>query len=255
MSSPTHSEPTTSGGPPASERKVNTTVHGATTSPPELARELFASIAPTYERWARVLSMGQEARWRRAMVDGLGLAPGSRVLDVAAGTGSITRLMESCGLDVLAVDQSLEMTQMAKRQAAAVVLATAERLPFADGTFDGVAFGYLLRYVDDVPGCMEELVRIVRPGGMVGMVEFGRPRGAWRPAWWLYTRTLLPVAGAVIRSGWWEVGRFLGPSIDAFAGEYPPDRLAGEWRAAGMEDVRFRRMSLGGGLVMWGRRR
>lgn len=239
----------------AGARKVNITVYGATTSPPELAKELFASIAPTYERWARVLSMGQDARWRRAMVEGLGLSSGSRVLDVAAGTGSITRLMESCGLDVLAVDQSLEMTQTARRRDAAVVLATAERLPFADGTFDGVTFGYLLRYVDDVSGCLEELVRIVRPGGVVGMVEFGRPGGAWRPAWWLYTRTLLPMAGAVIGSGWWAVGRFLGPSIDTFAREYPPDRLVGTWSAAGMDDVRLRRMSLGGGLVMWGWRR
>ena len=236
-------------------RRVKNAVDCATTAPPELARELFAPIAPTYERWARLLSFGQDARWRQAMVDGLGLSPGSRVLDVAAGTGSMTRLLKSCGLNVLSVDQSREMILMAKRRGAAVVLATADRLPFADHAFDGVTFGYLLRYVDDVPRCLEELVRVVRPGGMVGMVEFGRPNGAWRPAWWLYTRTLLPMAGAAIRSGWWEVGRFLGPSIGAFARRHPPERLAAEWGAAGMEDVRFRRMSLGGGIVMWGRRR
>ena len=228
---------------------------GNTTSLPELARGLFAPVAPTYERWARLLSMGQDARWRQAMVDGLGLSPGSRVLDVAAGTGSITRLLESRGLNVLSVDQSREMTQMAKRRGAGAVLATAERLPFADHSFDGVTFGYLLRYVDDVSRCLDELVRVVRPGGMVGMVEFGRPTGAWHPAWLFSTRILLPMAGAVIRSGWREVGRFLGPSISAFARRYPPDRLAAEWGAAGMEDVRFRRMSLSGGMVMWGRRR
>ena len=189
------------------------------------------------------------------MVDGLGLPVGARVLDVAAGTGSITRLMESRGLDVVSVDQSREMTEIASRRGAVTVLTTAERLPFVDGTFDGVTFGYLLRYVDNVSGCLEELVRIVRRGGIVGMVEFGRPAGAWRPAWWLYTRLLLPAAGAVIRSGWWEVGRFLGPSIDAFAERHPPHRLAAEWVAAGMEDVHFRRLSVGGGLVMWGRRR
>ena len=189
------------------------------------------------------------------MVDGLGLLPGSRVLDVAAGTGSITRLLESRGLNVHSVDQSRQMSQMAKRRGAAVVLATAERLPFADGTFDGVTFGYLLRYVDDVSQCLEELARVVRPGGMIGMVEFNRPTGVWRPAWWLYARILLPISGAVIRSGWWEVGRFLGPSIDSFARRHPPERLAAEWGAAGMEDVRWRAMSLGGGLVMWGRRR
>ena len=226
---------------------------GSTTSPPELAREIFAPIAPTYERWARLLSMGQDARWRRSMVAGLGLSPGSRVVDVAAGTGSITRLVRSQGLEVVSVDQSPEMTEMAQRQDAVAVLATAERLPFPDGAFDGVTFGYLLRYVDDVTRCLEELTRIVRPGGVVAMVEFGQPTGVWRPAWWLYTRALLPMAGAVIRSGWSEVGRFLGPSIEAFAERYPPERLAAEWRAAGMEDVSFRRMSLGGGLVMWGR--
>lgn len=225
------------------------------TSPPELARELFASVAPNYERWARLLSMGQDARWRRTMVAGLGLPPGSRVLDVAAGTGSITRLMDSGGLGVVSVDQSCEMLRLAKRRGASAALATAERLPFADGIFDGVTFGYLLRYVDDVPQCLEELVRVIRPGGVVGMVEFGLPRGVWRPAWWLYTRALLPMMGAVIGSGWREVGRFLGPSIDTFAREHPPDRLAAEWRAAGMEGIGSRRMSLGGGLVMWGRRR
>ncbi len=230
-------------------------VNHSITSPPQLARELFASIAPSYERWARVLSMGQDSRWRRAMVDGLGLLPGSRVLDVAAGTGSITRLLESSGLDVLSVDQSHEMTAMAQQRGARAVLATAERLPFADGTFDGVTFGYLLRYVDDVSRFLEELVRIVLPGGMVGMVEFNRPSGIWGPAWLLYTRVVLPLAGALIRSGWWEVGRFLGPSIDAFAHRYPPERLIAEWRAAGMDDVRVRQMSFGGGLVMWGRRR
>jgi len=222
-------------------------------SPPQIAKELFAPIARTYERSARLLSMGQDARWRRTMVSGLELPPGSRVLDVAAGTGSITRLMKSHGLEVLSLDQSREMTEMARQHGANAVLATAERLPFADGTFDGVAFGYLLRYVDDVPACLEEVVRVVRPGGVVGMVEFGRPAGIWRPAWWIYTRIALPTAGAVIRSGWWRVGRFLGPSIDRFARRYPPHRLAAAWAAVGMEDVRFRRLSLGGGLVMWGR--
>lgn len=189
------------------------------------------------------------------MVNGLGLSPGSRVLDVASGTGSITRLMQARGFEVFSVDQSHEMTQMAKEGGAVAVLATAERLPFEDGTFDGVTFGYLLRYVDDVQGCMNELVRVVRPGGVVAMVEFGRPEGAWRPLWWSYTRILLPLAGAVIGSGWWEVGRFLGPSIDSFAARHPPDTLAASWGAAGLEDVRFHRMSLGGGLLMWGRHR
>ena len=228
-------------------------VDNASTSPPEIAKELFAPVASTYELWARILSMGQDARWRRAMVDGIGLAPGARVLDVASGTGSISRLMEKREIDVVLADQSPEMMQVAGQRGATGVLATAERLPFADGSFDGVTFGYLLRYVNDVVECLAELARVVRPGGVLGMVEFGRPRGPWRPAWWLYTRAVLPAAGRMIEPGWREVGRFLGPSIDAFWDRYPPLGLAEACRKAGIVDVRFRSMSLGGGLVMWGR--
>lgn len=227
---------------------------GQVKSPPQVARELFAPIASDYERWARLLSMGQDPRWRRALVDGLELPAGANVLDVAAGTGSITRLLQSRGVAVVSVDQSAPMLAIAVRDGATGVVSTAEKLPFPDAFFDGVTFGYLLRYVDSVPGCLEELARVVRPGGVVGMVEFGRPTGVWAPAWWMYTRVVLPLAGAVIRSGWWEVGRFLGPSIDRFAATYPPAVLAAEWRAAGLTDIRIRRMSLGGGLVMWGRK-
>jgi len=229
-------------------------VHEVRTSPPALAREIFAPIASNYERWANVLSLGQDARWRRAMVEGLDLPPGSQVLDVAAGTGSITRRLQSQGFVVLSTDQSRGMTEMATRSGATAVLASAERLPFRDSSFDAATFGYLLRYVDDVPDCLEELARVVRPGGLLGMVEFGRPSGVWRAAWWLYTRIALPVAGAFLRSGWWRVGRFLGPSIDSFVESHPPDRLVDQWRTAGMEAVHYRRMSLGGGIVMWGRR-
>lgn len=188
------------------------------------------------------------------MVDGLGVAPGASVLDIAAGTGSITRLLQARGAHVTSLDQSEPMLARAAERGATAVVATAEQLPFPDDHFDAVTFGYLLRYVDSVPGCLGEVSRVVRPGGRVGMVEFGRPTGIWGPPWWLYTRALLPAAGAVIRSGWWEVGRFLGPNIDTFAAAHPPETLAGEWRGAGLVDVEVRRMSLGGGLVMWARK-
>lgn len=223
-------------------------------TPPEVARRLFAPIASGYERWARVLSMGQDASWRRTLIRELELSPGSRVLDVAAGTGSITRALQAEGHSVVSVDQSAEMTQLAKSRGATAVLATAERLPFEDESFDALTFGYLLRYVSDVHACMEELVRVVRPGGAVGMVEFGRPSGVWYPPWWLYTRLVLPGAGAVIRSGWLEVGRFLGPSIEDFTGAFPPDRLVAVWRECGLSHVRLLRLSLGGGLVVVGRK-
>jgi demethylmenaquinone methyltransferase/2-methoxy-6-polyprenyl-1,4-benzoquinol methylase len=108
--------------------------------------------------------------------------------------------------------------------------------------------------VDDVPATLRELARVVRPGGTVAMLEFGLPRGAWRPLWELYVRVGLPAAGAVVSPGWREVGGFLGPSIRGFWREWPEPRLLDAWRQAGLADVSARRMSLGGGLVVWGRR-
>lgn len=226
-----------------------------TGSPTRIAQELFAPLAPGYERWASVLSLGQDARWRRRMVDGLDIGTGHTVLDIAAGTGLITRLVQGRGARVISVDQSLHMLQPAVWRGATGVLATAESLPFPDTSFDAVTFGYLLRYVGDVEVCMTEIARVLRPGGGVGMVEFGRPGGGWRPLWWGYTRLVLPVAGLAAGRGWSRVGRFLGPSIDDFATRYPPSRLSEIWQAAGLVGVEVTRLSLGGGLVMTGRKR
>jgi demethylmenaquinone methyltransferase/2-methoxy-6-polyprenyl-1,4-benzoquinol methylase len=188
------------------------------------------------------------------MVATIGIEPGDIVLDIAAGTGSITRLLQEQGASVVSLDQSLHMLGWAVARDATGVVATAESLPFPDDRFDAVTFGYLLRYVSDVSDAMKEITRVVRPGGSVSMVEFGRPRGVWRALWWGYTRLVLPVAGLFAGRGWYRVGRFLGPSIEGFANRYPPPDLAALWEAAGLVDVRYERLSLGGGLVMWGRR-
>jgi hypothetical protein len=86
------------------------------------------------------------------------------------------------------------------------------------------------------------------------MLEFALPRGPWRPLWELYVRVGLPVAGALVSPAWREVGTFLGPSIRGFWEAWPEPRLLDAWREAGLEDVRARRLSVGGGIVVWGRR-
>ena len=219
-------------------------------APEATAARLFRDIAGDYQRWAAVLSLGQDSRWRRLMVDGLALAPGSLVLDVAAGTGSISRSLEARGHRVVAVDLSAEM--LARHSGRHRVRAVADHLPLRAGSVDAVTFGYLLRYVDDPVATLEELGRVLRPGGLVGMVEFGRPRGIAGLAWRVYTRVVLPVAGAVIRPGWYQVGRFLGPSIEQFDRNHPD--LARRWEEAGLVDVTVSRPSIGGGLVIWARK-
>ena len=103
-----------------------------------------------------------------------------------------------------------------------------------------------------MPATLRELARVVRPGGTVAMLEFGLPRGVWRPLWELYVRVGLPAAGAVVSPGWGGVGRFLGPSIRDFWRDWPEPRLLDAWREAGLAEVEARRLSLGGGIVVWG---
>jgi demethylmenaquinone methyltransferase/2-methoxy-6-polyprenyl-1,4-benzoquinol methylase len=224
---------------------------GMTSVPNQTARRLFAPIAPTYEKWARILSLGQDDRWRRVMVAGLSIPPGSSVLDVAAGTGSISRRLQASGHKVMAVDLSGEM--LGFHPGPDRVQARAEMLPFDDCTFDAVTFGYLLRYVEDPVACLVELGRVVKPGGRIGMVEFGLPSEFWKPLWALYAGLILPTAGRLISPGWHEVGRFLRGSIEHFHNTHPDP--AEVWREAGLIEVVVKRLSLGGGLVIWGRKR
>jgi len=217
------------------------------------ARELFAPLGPSYDRVGAILSLGQDSLWRRFLVSRL--PRGGHVLDVATGTGLVAGELIRRGFEVTGVDQSAEMLAVARRRfegAVELVEASASALPFADGAFDHVTFTYLLRYVDDPATTLTEIARVVRPGGTVASLEFGVPGGLARPAWEAYVRGVLPVAGRVLRQGWAEVGDFLGGSIRAFWAEYPIEGQLETWRAAGVRGVEVRRLSLGGGVVMWG---
>jgi demethylmenaquinone methyltransferase/2-methoxy-6-polyprenyl-1,4-benzoquinol methylase len=98
----------------------------------------------------------------------------------------------------------------------------AESLPFADAEFDHLTFTYLMRYVDDPGATLAELARVVKPGGRIASLEFGLPDPPlWRPLWWLYARAGLPALGRVFGGDWYEVGRFLGPSIEALYRDWP----------------------------------
>jgi demethylmenaquinone methyltransferase/2-methoxy-6-polyprenyl-1,4-benzoquinol methylase len=132
----------------------------------------------------------------------------------------------------------------------------AEMLPFPNATFDALTFTYLFRYVDDPQATLTELARVVKPGASVASLEFMVPPSRfWRGWWWGYTRLVLPVAGLVTGGPqWYRVGRFLGPSISELYRNYPLAWTDDAWHQAGFEDVGMRVMSLGGGLVMWGRR-
>jgi demethylmenaquinone methyltransferase/2-methoxy-6-polyprenyl-1,4-benzoquinol methylase len=222
------------------------------------ARALFAPLGPTYDRYAALLSLGQDPRWRRFLVARVPVGAGDTVLDVATGTGAVAReLIRRKGCRVVGLDQSPEMLAEAGRRLDGqieLVEGTADELPFADSSFDALTFTYLLRYVSDPAATLRELARVVRPGGTIASLEFAVPDGVWRVPWELYVRTVLPLAGRAIAPGWARVGAFLGGSIRDFYERWPEERVLEAWRAAGIEQVQSRRLSLGGAIVIWGRR-
>ncbi|HET6997628.1 MAG TPA: class I SAM-dependent methyltransferase [Solirubrobacterales bacterium] len=226
------------------------------------ALRLFEELPARYDELGAALSFFQDPRWRRAMVASVAAGPQDRVLDVATGTGLVARaLVEGYGCRVVGLDQSAPMLSRARAKLGAdpalaarveLVEGEAEALPFADAEFDHLTFTYLLRYVDDPAATLRELARVVRPGGRVACLEFCVPRGIWLWPWRLYTRVGLPALGRLASRQWFGVGRFLGPSIEDFYRRYPLRRQLQLWEEAGIGAVVARRMSLGGGVVIWG---
>lgn len=236
-------------------------------TPNVFARDLFRGLPQRYDVLEELLSFGQNRRWRTAMVDAVVAGPEpARVLDVATGTAGVAMsLTERTGARVVGIDLTEEMLRQGKARVASrgpdgrisLLAGRAEQLPFEDATFDALTFTYLLRYVADPAATIAELARVVRPGGFVSSLEFGVPGNAvWRNAWRLYTRVVLPIGGLVGGGREWaRVGWFLGPSIERHYATYPVAEHVRMWHQAGLIDVQTRPMSLGGGLVMWGRKR
>jgi demethylmenaquinone methyltransferase/2-methoxy-6-polyprenyl-1,4-benzoquinol methylase len=223
------------------------------------ALELFDGLPRRYDELSAALSFWQDPRWRRALVGEVAPRDGQRILDVATGTGMVAaELLRRADCSVVGIDQSEPMLARARARFAGraesqvrLVRGEAEALPFEDASFDALTFTYLLRYVEDPAATVTELARVVRPGGRVASLEFGvPPLAAARLAWLLYTAVGLPSLGRLASADWMRVGRFLGGSIRGFYERHPLEALVGYWHRAGLRDVRVRRMSLGGGIVM-----
>jgi demethylmenaquinone methyltransferase / 2-methoxy-6-polyprenyl-1,4-benzoquinol methylase len=229
------------------------------------AADLFHGLPARYDLLAEVLSFGQNARWRGELVEQIASRSPKRILDVATGTAGVAiPLAKRTGAGVTGIDISEAMLARGRHRVRSAGLAgsielqagRAEELPFPGESFDAVGFTYLLRYVHDPAATLVELARVLRPGGIMASLDFFvPPNPAWHAAWWFYTRSVLPVAGLAFGGPeWWRVGRFLGPNISNFYRAWPQARIAEAWRAAGIVGVDHRAMSLGGGLVMWGRK-
>jgi demethylmenaquinone methyltransferase/2-methoxy-6-polyprenyl-1,4-benzoquinol methylase len=224
------------------------------------AVQIFKGLPAHYDRVGAMMSFGQDPRWRSALVDWIDASPGMTILDVATGTGMVAFAHAERGATVVGLDQSEAMLSGAQARLngtpeladrLSFVLGEAEALPFANASFDAVSFTYLLRYVDDRAATMRELVRVLKPGGRIGMVEFGVPaHPVLRKLWRIHTRVGMPVIGRAISRDWYEVGRFLGPNIEQF--HATESDLTALWAAAGVTEITHRRPAFGAGVVLTG---
>ena len=226
------------------------------------ARRLFDGIAFGYDFLSQLLSFFQTGVWRRFLVSRLPVGPGDRVLDICTGTGGVAMdIARKTGSVVVGVDLSEKMRLAAHRNISkagmaadvSVVGGRAEALSFQDGCIDGICFTYLLRYVDDPSHTVEEIVRVLKPGGALVSLEFGVPESTVLLGLWnVYTRIFLPLSTRMLSPGWRYVGGFLGHSITEFYRKHSLDDLRRMWMDAGISNVQVKKLTWGAGTVMWG---
>jgi demethylmenaquinone methyltransferase/2-methoxy-6-polyprenyl-1,4-benzoquinol methylase len=205
-------------------------------------RAMFDRIASRYDRLNRVLTLGLDARWRRRTVAALGLPAGSLVVDLACGTGDLCRETQRAGLRCVGVDVAARMLAHS-RTSAPLVRADILRLPLAGGAVDGAVCGFALRNVVDIPACLRETARVLRPGGRIGFLEVAEPDNPMlRRGHALYFRRVVPFVGGLLSDR--EAYRYL-PASTAWLPS--PAELLAMVRGAGFTGVE--RQSLGGGAA------
>jgi len=174
----------------------------------EQVREMFSSIAPRYDVTNIVLSWGVDRRWRSLAVRESGAAPGAHVLDCATGTGDLALALRRAvepGGTVVAMDFCAPMLGPAREKARRAGLgdirfevADALALPYPAASFDIATIAFGIRNVDDPVRCLQEMARVVRPGGRVVVLEFGQPGGLWGALYRFYSRIFMPWAGGLL---------------------------------------------------------
>jgi demethylmenaquinone methyltransferase/2-methoxy-6-polyprenyl-1,4-benzoquinol methylase len=202
---------------------------------------MFDRIAPVYDVMNRVMTAGLDQRWRRETVRAV-VKPGDRVLDAACGTGDLAVIAAEHGATVTGLDFSEQMLVRARRKAPQLEWLQGDvlALPFPDDTFDAATVGFGIRNVDDLQRGIDELRRVLKPGGRLAILEITRPRGPLRVFYSLWFDRIVPLLGKVLPGG--DAYTYLPASVKRFPG---PDELAA--KLAGFDDVRYRLFA--GGIV------
>jgi demethylmenaquinone methyltransferase/2-methoxy-6-polyprenyl-1,4-benzoquinol methylase len=207
-----------------------------------MVRDMFDAIAPRYDLVNRVMTFRLDVRWRKRTVRDLALAPGSRVLDLAAGTGDLCRDLTAAGHRPIGVDLSFGMLAAARTDAP-LLQADALHLPVADAIADGVTCGFALRNFVDLAAFVAEVARVVRPGGRIAFLEVAEPDNpVLRFGHGLYFGKVVPRIGALLSDG--AAYRYLPKSVAYLPA---PHQLVTLIRDGGFPDTT--RQLLNGGIA------
>lgn len=223
------------------------------TAPRGGSGEMFDAIAERYDLLNRILSLGMDQSWRRALVESLGPEP-DRILDVATGTGDVARAIATRypGAQVVGLDPSGGMLRAGSAKFTGRVSAVqgdGQRLPFPDNSFAGASIAFGIRNVPDRALGLREMARVVRPGGAVSILELSEPRGGFMaPFARFHVRQVVPRIGALL-SGKREY-RYLQTSVAAFP---PPEEFKALMEESGLRDVELTRFTFGAAYLYVGR--
>ncbi len=219
----------------------------------DYVQDIFTRIAPHYDLMNRLMTGGQDLRWRKEVIHRAGLHPQAALLDLGAGTGDLAReaLAQQPTAEVTAADFTLQMMRAGRKSADAFgwCAADALRLPFPEARFDAVVSGFLMRNVVDSAVALQEQYRILKPGGRIVILDTTRPkRNLLSPFIWVHMHMVIPTLGTLI-SGQRDAYTYLPDSTEAFL---TAEGLAGRMAAAGFEGIGFKRLMFGTIAMHWG---
>jgi demethylmenaquinone methyltransferase/2-methoxy-6-polyprenyl-1,4-benzoquinol methylase len=239
------------------EKQSNKMAHLTGAERARYVQGMFSRIARRYDLMNRLMTAGQDVRWRREVIRKANIPARGCVLDLGAGTGDLAREIrrQHPGSYPVAADFTLEMMRVGKNRSDSPALdwsaADALRLPFLAETFEAVVSGFLLRNVIDVPKALDEQYRVLRPGGRVVVLDTTRPtKNAFSPFINFHLHVLIPFLGRMI-AGAGEAYTYLPESTEAFL---PAEQLAAYLSQAGFKEVGFHRLLFGTVAIHWGRK-
>lgn len=225
----------------------------------EYVQDMFTRIAHRYDLMNRLMTAGQDVRWRKQVIELAKLMSNSRLLDLGAGTGDLAReaLAQQPEVKVVAADFTLEMMRVGQRQSPQGKLngslpwsaADALNLPFGNGVFDAVVSGFLMRNVGDIQQALKEQYRTLKPGGRIVILDTTKPRrNLFSPLIWLHMHVVIPLLGGLI-SGFKDAYNYLPDSTEGFVSA---EEMTVRMAAVGFKKINFERLMFGTIAIHWG---